>query len=191
MRVSMNKKSKADYISGNPELNFKKSVLFYGISLLLSLVIVIITVTFFIVVIYLEGSTGWVLFFMFLGIIMTNLAISGVSLMKLMKLLTNPLMGMQHQRVYYVNGQEKRRETESNNLSDKLTSEYFTEIELQLVNLLKSRGNRMLQSDIVFDTGNSKASISRTLTSLERKGVVIRVRKGVTNEIILSETYSK
>jgi len=48
----------------------------------------------------------------------------------------------------------------------------------------------MLQSKIVTTIEASKASISRTLTSLENKGVVVRMRKGVTNEVILIETYS-
>ena len=37
----------------------------------------------------------------------------------------------------------------------------------------------MLQSDIVTTINASKASISRTLTALENKGVVVKMRKGV------------
>ena len=72
----------------------------------------------------------------------------------------------------------------------RVNSEYFTNLELEVIELIKNNGNKMLQSKIVTPIDASKASISRTLTSLENKGVVVRMRKGVTNEIILNETYS-
>jgi uncharacterized membrane protein len=57
--------------------------------------------------------------------------------------------------------------------------------------MLKDNSNRMLQSAIVAATSTSKTTISRTLTSLEENGIIIKIRKGVTNEIILDETYSR
>lgn len=51
--------------------------------------------------------------------------------------------------------------------------------------------NAMLQSAIVASSDISKASASRAITSLENKGVILKQRKGVTNEIILPETYFK
>jgi len=49
----------------------------------------------------------------------------------------------------------------------------------------------MLQSEIAKTMNASKASISRAITSLENKGVIVRMRNGVTNEIILTETNFK
>ena len=49
----------------------------------------------------------------------------------------------------------------------------------------------MLQSAIVSQINSSKASVSRTLTALENKGIIVKLRKGVTNEIILDETRFK
>ena len=73
----------------------------------------------------------------------------------------------------------------------RVNSEYFTNLELEVIELIKTNGNKMLQSKIATTIDASKASISRTLTSLENKGVVVRMGKGVTNEIILTETNFK
>ncbi len=73
----------------------------------------------------------------------------------------------------------------------RVNSEYFTNLELEVIELIKTNGNKMLQSKIATTIDASKASISRTLTSLENKGVVVRMGKGVTNEIIFTETNFK
>jgi uncharacterized membrane protein len=61
----------------------------------------------------------------------------------------------------------------------------LTVLESEIVDaLIKSHG-RALQSQLVHSLGTSKATLSRALTALENKGMVVRIRKGVTNEIIL------
>ena len=62
-----------------------RRLIFYGISLLLSLIIVI-SITFFVVVVYLEGRVTENFFYLFTGIIIVNLAISALSVKGLMTL---------------------------------------------------------------------------------------------------------
>jgi len=74
---------------------------------------------------------------------------------------------------------------------EKLSTEFFTENELEIIELLLRNNNRLLQSSLVRSMSLSRASISRALTSLENNGIIVKVRKGVTNEIVMPETYFK
>ncbi len=173
------------------QANDLRVVLFYGISLLLSLILVIISTTVFIVVIYLEGSVGQSFFFLFIGILASNLLISGFSLMKLLKVLPAFSANGTGRNVYKLNEKGSNSITGHQGINTESIEAYFTSAELEIIELLKENGNRMLQSSMVSNLGTSKATISRAISSLENKGAVIRLRKGVTNEIILSETYFK
>jgi uncharacterized membrane protein len=167
-----------------------RRLIFYGISLLLSLLIIVISITFFVVVVYLEGRVTEDFFYLFTGIIIVNLAISALSVKGLMTLypILRPKNG-EFRTIILSRSDEMRRSGDTTSMT-RVNSEYFTDLELEVIELIKNNGNRMLQSRIVTTIDASKASISRTLTSLENKGVVVRMRKGVTNEIILNETYS-
>ena len=50
-----------------------RRLIFYGISLLLSLLIIVISITFFVVVVYLDGRVTENFFYLFTGIIIVNL----------------------------------------------------------------------------------------------------------------------
>lgn len=184
MRKPIEGKGNQNMRSGDP-----KVPLFYGVSLLLSLIIVVISVTVFIIAVYFEGRADRNFFILFIAIISINLLVAVVSLWQLMKSFLEFSEVRNRQRIYLAR-QEVGKTVPQESMSSKLTEEYFTGAELHIINLLKANGNRMLQNAIVSSMGTSKASISRVITSLEVKGVVIRVRKGVTNDILLSETYS-
>ncbi len=175
--------------SVNGRTNELRSALFYGISLLLSLIIVVVSVTVFIVVIFLEGSVSQGFFLLFLGIVASNILISGVSVWKLMKILPSFSRPGGDKSFYLLNEKTAKGSRYEADFVRENMETYFTPPEVEIINLLKENGNRMLQSSLVSSMGASKATISRAVTSLENKGAVIRVRKGVTNEIILSETY--
>lgn len=168
-----------------------RGVLFYGISLLISLILIVISVTVFVVVIYLEGRVNQNFFFLFVSILASNLLISGISLWKLLKALHAFSFTGREKSIYELSEKSLDIHSERHAADKNLTHQYFTSAELEIIDFLQKNRNRMLQSTIVSSTGTSKATISRAITSLENKGVVIRLRKGVTNEIILSETYFK
>ena len=65
-----------------------------------------------------------------------------------------------------------------------ITTKFFSQTELDIIDLLMKNHNAMLQSAIVASSGISKASASRAIASLENKGVVSKRRKGVTNEYV-------
>ena len=165
-----------------------RHLIFYGLSLLLSLIIVVISTTVFVVVIYLEGSVSREFFILYIGVLATNLVISAVSLRGLIMLYPLLSASPEEKRIFVVQkqgGEQIEMHPPGPMIFDR---KYFTESEMEIIDLLQRNSNRMLQSSIVSFTGASKATISRALASLESKGVIVKVRKGVTNEIILSET---
>ena len=172
--------------------NGKKSglhnALFYGISLMLSFVIIVVSTSVFLVVIYLEGRVDESFFFLYLGIMATNLAVSIVSIRQLLALIPVLSLLNKNAKVHYI-----PEKTFGNDISGTATKVYidevyFTEAEKEIIYLLMKNNNRLLQSRLVSSVGASKATISRTISSLENKGAIVKLRKGVTNEIILSET---
>lgn len=56
----------------------------------------------------------------------------------------------------------------------------------RLYDLLQQRGGEAPQGDLVALTGWSKAKVSKALDRLERKGLVVRVRRGMSNRVIAS-----
>lgn len=167
-----------------------RRIMFYGISLLLSLLIIVISVTFFVVVVYLERRVTADFFYLFIGILVINLAISTLSIKGLMGLYPLFQPARAGSRTVFHSKPDGGRTSGNRTSMAGINPEYFTDMELEIISLLKNNGNKMLQSKIVTAINASKTSISRTLTSLENKGVVEKLRKGVTNEIILTETYS-
>ncbi len=65
---------------------------------------------------------------------------------------------------------------------------YYSPAEREIIDLIRDHGGRMLQSSLVLASALSSATVSRTITALENKGVLLRIRKGVTNELHLVET---
>ena len=118
------------------------------------------------------------------------MAISISSIVGLKKILPELISNIQGKKALVINYGE-RKAPEEVQMGEKIPDDLFSETELDIISLLKSNENRMLQSAIVSQINSSKASVSRTLTALENKGIIVKLRKGVTNEIILDETRFK
>ncbi|WP_297027492.1 MarR family transcriptional regulator [Thermoplasma sp.] len=184
-------KKGVDDIDAAKRQRILRTAIFYGISLLLSLLIIVISITLFIMVVYLEDKVSRPFFYIFISIVAVNLAVSILSVRGLIKLY--PLFQPETKEVRAVVLPKQGMSPASgvNTSAQEINPEYFTDLELQIIDTIKEHGNRMLQSEIARTINVSKASISRALTSLENKGVIVRLRRGVTNEIVLTETYSK
>ena len=124
-----------------------RRLIFYGISLLLSLIIVI-SITFFVVVVYLEGRVTENFFYLFTGIIIVNLAISALSVKGLMTLhpILRPKNG-EFRTIILSRSDEMRPSCDTTSMT-RVNSEYFTNLELEVIELKKTNGNKMLQSKI-------------------------------------------
>lgn len=168
----------------NPNL---RVVLFYSISLVLSLIIVIVSSTVFIVVIYLNGSVAATFLSIFLAVMSVNIAILTVSLRKIIKFYSAILPDSANKRLV-VTSFNRHLPSPHPVIPDEKD---FTQIEIEIIDLLKRNRNRMLQNLITSSLSMSKATVSRTLTSLENKGSVVRFRKGMTNEVILAEIFAE
>ena len=158
---------------------FRKLV-FYGISLLLSLLVIVTSTSVYFVLSFMEGSMNWYLFYLYLAILTCNMLVAGVSLAGALR----SYMALEKTGSHVIfagdvsPGLIDRTRTE-NGISN------LTGLESEIVDaLIKSHG-RALQSQLVHSLGTSKATLSRALTALENKGMVVRIRKGVTNQIIL------
>lgn len=170
--------------SVNPSLN---SFIFFTISLFLSIIIIIISTTVFVTIVYVENTVNFAFFFMFLVAIFFSVSISFIAAWKILKdypviagnLFSGKVIVVDHPRKEYV---------DKNRMEHKIDTSFFSETELLIIQLLKDNHDAMLQSNIASSINASKASISRAITSLENKGIVAKMRKGVTNEIILIET---
>ncbi|MGC8687451.1 MAG: helix-turn-helix transcriptional regulator [Candidatus Micrarchaeia archaeon] len=62
----------------------------------------------------------------------------------------------------------------------------LTAAERQVLEMVRSAQNGILQSDIVIKTGYSKVKVHRILKSLEIKGLVRRGRFGITNKVFIN-----
>lgn len=68
---------------------------------------------------------------------------------------------------------------------DMIISSVLSRDEMEIVNILKARDGKSLQSDLTGLTGFSKVKVHRLLKNLENKGVVRRSRSGITNSVFL------
>ncbi len=168
-----------------------RHALFYGISLLLSLIIVVVSTTVLVVVVSIEGSVEMVFFYLYTGVVSANLAVSGISTRQLVKLLPAMTFATRQHGPFLLSAARNETAVASCAREPEISSKYFSEAELEIIELLRNNNRRALQSRLVSTSGSSKASVSRIVSSLEKKGVVVKLRKGVTNEILLSETYYK
>jgi Uncharacterized membrane-associated protein/domain len=56
-----------------------------------------------------------------------------------------------------------------------------------IIDVLRKANGRVLQNALISKTGMTAPTISRTLLSLENKGLIERKRHGMTNEIWLTK----
>ena len=163
---------------------------FLLVSLFLSVIISAVVISIFTAVVYLGGIISNIQMILFLLILGVNAAISISSIVGLKRILPELISNIQGKKALVINYGE-RKAPEEVSMGEKIPGDLFSETELDIISLLKSNENRMLQSAIVSQINRSKASVSRTLTALENKGIIVKLRKGVTNEIILDETRFK
>ncbi len=162
-------------INSNPQM----AALLYAVFLILSLLIIVISITVFVVIIYIQGDVSTDLYLLLAGILGVNIFISSFSLRGLSRLYFTMFRG---NRILLLG----KKDDDSKRISKpvEVNERYFSKLEIMIMDILKENGGRILQSKLVEMTSSSKASVSRAITSLENKGLLIRVRKGVTNEII-------
>jgi uncharacterized membrane protein len=172
------------------EPSIMKSAAFYVISLFLSLIIIMISITIMTTVVLLGYRLLSYYFYLIFIIISINIVILAVSLRGIIHIY--PLFISQgKEKIILIPRPESGKNIEKPPGKEILTTEFFSQTELDIIDLLMKHNNAMLQSAIVASSDISKASASRAITSLENKGVILKQRKGVTNEIILPETYFK
>ena len=70
-------------------------------------------------------------------------------------------------------------------LKDSPSLDHYNASEQFIIEFLLEKENKCWQSDIVKNSDMTKSKISRTLSSLESKGLVSRVRDGMGNRVIL------
>ncbi len=160
-----------------------KRLEFYVVSLFLSFLITVIATTIFATVMFIGEYVNWFYLYLFIGIVAVNVGISLLSAISIIRI-SSPLLEERKKIVFvdYKAGDEHVHVIPET----RFTPANFPENELEIIRLLRAHENKMLQSAIASSLKISKASVSRALDSLERKGVIVKMRKGVTNEIILS-----
>ncbi|WMT51961.1 MAG: MarR family transcriptional regulator [Ferroplasma sp.] len=172
------------------ENSIVKSVVFYVISIFLSVIIIMISITIMTTVVLLGYRLNLYYYYLIFIVVSINIGILGVSLRGIIH--TYPLFADHNNgKIIMVPSPGPKKIDDNPPGKEILTTEFFSQTELGIIDLLMKHGNVMLQSTIVSSSGISKASASRAITSLENKGVILKQRKGVTNEIILPETYFK
>ena len=70
-------------------------------------------------------------------------------------------------------------------LKDNASLDQYNSSEQFIIEFLLEKENKCWQSDIVKNSDMTKSKISRTLSSLESKGLITRVRDGMGNRVIL------
>jgi uncharacterized membrane protein len=76
-------------------------------------------------------------------------------------------------------------EASQDSLKDNPSLDHYNASEKFIIEFLLENENNCWQSDIVKNSDMTKSKISRTLSSLESKGLVSRVRDGMGNRVIL------
>ena len=172
------------------ENSIVKSIAFYVISLFLSLIIIMISITIMVTIVLLGYRLLSYDFYLILIIMAINIVILAISLRGIIHIYPM-FIAHDREKIILIPGHESQKNMEKPPGKEILTTEFFSQTELDIIDLLMKHNNVMLQSAIVASSEISKASASRAIASLENKGVILKQRKGVTNEIILPETYFK
>jgi len=87
---------------------------------------------------------------------------------------------------------EKKPVTKENELKEKVENKYETILPLlkddekRFLIALKESNGEMLQNKLVLKLNLSKVKVTRVLWSLERKGLIVKERNGLTNNIKLN-----
>lgn len=182
--LSETRKRIQDGTGANP---YVRTLIFYSVSLLLSFLIIVVSTTTTAVVAYLQPQVSAGFFYLFVGIIAANVPIAAISLRAIFRIYPKFSGYSMDRRALTVERVVTGSNPDGRGQASLHVRGKLTEAELIIVDLLERNGRRMLQSRIFDSSGMSRASVSRAITSLENRGVIMKMRKGVTNEIILSE----
>lgn len=167
-----------------------RKLYFYLLSLFLSIILILVSTAVLITVAYLAGHIAPFTLYLLIVIVASNVAIGAVCIRGvLITYSALPIFSM-NQHILAVPSKNNAL-GEKIPGKEKLTSEFFSEPELKVIDLLIKNNHSMLQNAIVQNMNMSKTSVSRVIASLENKGIIVKVRSGVTNKIIMPETYFK
>ena len=160
----------------------------YAVFLLVSLLVVSVATTALITLVLIEGAIPEADFYIFLGSMGSSLTVAILSLRAVVREYLRAGPRTVRRTTFVL--QRPARYLDQNSQAAKYDPGMLSDLENGLLNILQRNNGRMLQSKIVQEMGISKVSVSRGLGSLENKGIIVRVRRGVTNEILLDETVS-
>lgn len=146
-----------------------KLLIIYAISVVTSILIITVSTTIFVTVIFIRGTVSATFFYLFIAIIASNIVVSAFSLRGMVRIYPILVQRPFQKRFTYIN-EEVRKSMQQTSDKPELKREFFSNAELEIIDMLKDNSNRMLQSAIVAASSMSKTTISRTLTSLEEKG---------------------
>lgn len=164
-----------------------RPIVYYAVFLLLSLLILTSATTVLVTVVFVSGSVSIAYFIIFLVAISLGLVTATISLRGFLAEYTRISSQVRGPVKFTIHATSEMKSTDLNEKHTRDPS-FFTGLENRIIELLEENGNRMLQSQIVERLGISKVAVSRGVGSLEKKGMIVRLRKGVTNEVILGET---
>ncbi|MDS0257348.1 hypothetical protein ApAK_06670 [Thermoplasmatales archaeon AK] len=163
-----------------------RPVLFLLVTLTLSIILIILSTDLFIILHVLVGPLSTEAVAIFIFIISVNVAIAAFSIRALFTAIEKIFSAEGQGMIRYI-VETTTNETKTAGPEGAGNKElFFSSLEVEVIEALRRKGNHILQNRLTLDLGISKATVSRVLSSLERKGAIIRVRKGVTNEVILS-----
>ncbi|KCZ72896.1 hypothetical protein ANME2D_01332 [Candidatus Methanoperedens nitroreducens] len=120
---------------------------------------------------------------MMLSYILTMLFAAGKSEVKSMIMEEKPAESSVH-------GTDIAAVTEHVNDSTKLIEAVITALEgdeKKLIKEIADHGSEMLQNELVLSLNFSKAKVSRMLTDLEKRGLVVKKQYGLTNKVALAD----
>lgn len=167
-----------------------RKLYFYLLSLFLSIILILVSTAVLITVVYLTGHIAPFTLYLLIAIVASNIAIGAVCIRGVLITYSALPISSGNQHILAVPSKNNAL-GEKIPGKEKLTSEFFSEPELKVIDLLIKNNHSMLQNAIVQNMNMSKTSVSRVIASLESKGIIVKVRSGVTNKIIMPETYFK
>lgn len=86
---------------------------------------------------------------------------------------------------------ETKTEATTEPAEDRVIVVTLTKIERRVINRLEENGGRMFQDELRRATGLSKSTLSVTLSTLERKSLVVREVTGRTKMVILKQKVTR
>jgi hypothetical protein len=165
--------------------NTFKKLLFLLMSIFLATVIVVVSLTSILVMSFFGAQITEQLLLIFAAVIVINAGIIIISLRGLVRILPQITRIIPAGKPAIIIDQKPILSGEPVDNPAEIDAKFLSGIELEIIEMIHEHGDRMLQNEVTGSFRVSKATISRSISSLERKNVVIKNRKGVTNEIIL------